>query len=72
MTPTPYLSFNGQCSEAISTYADIFGGEIANRLPANQIPYDFPVSINALMNINLDLILEQQQQRQIELRHTHT
>ncbi|MCR9137493.1 MAG: VOC family protein [Alphaproteobacteria bacterium] len=43
MTPTPYLFFNGQCAEALAAYADIFGGEIMETMPASQMPPDFPV-----------------------------
>ena len=43
MTPTPYLFFNGQCAEAIEAYAEIFGGEIDQRMPASEMPPEFPV-----------------------------
>lgn len=43
MTPTPYLFFNGQCAEAIADYAEIFGGEILEQLPASQLPPEYPV-----------------------------
>ena len=41
MTPTPYLFFNGQCAEAIAAYAEIFGGEILEQLPAAQLPPEY-------------------------------
>ncbi|MEX3011694.1 VOC family protein [Hoeflea sp. TYP-13] len=44
MTPTPYLFFNGQCAEAIAAYAEIFGGEILEQLPASQMPPEYPVA----------------------------
>ena len=43
MTPTPYLFFSGQCAEAIEAYAEIFGGEIDQRMPASEMPPEFPV-----------------------------
>lgn len=43
MTPTPYLFFNGQCADAITAYAEIFGGEIVERMPASQMPAEYPV-----------------------------
>lgn len=43
MTPTPYLFFNGECADAIAAYADIFGGEILEQMPASDMPPDFPV-----------------------------
>jgi len=44
MTPTPYLFFNGQCADALAAYADIFGGEIMDQMPASGMPpeYDVP------------------------------
>ncbi len=44
MAPTPYLFFNGQCAEAIAAYAEIFGGEVLEQMPASQMPPDFPVA----------------------------
>lgn len=44
MTPIPYLFFNGQCAEALAAYADIFGGEILEQLPATQMPPEYPVA----------------------------
>ncbi|WP_169054127.1 glyoxalase/bleomycin resistance/extradiol dioxygenase family protein [Nitratireductor sp. XY-223] len=43
MTPTPYLFFNGQCAEAIAAYAEIFGGEIMEQMPASGMPAEFQV-----------------------------
>ena len=43
MTPTPHLFFNGQCAEAMADYAEIFGGEILEQLPASQLPPEYPV-----------------------------
>ena len=44
MTPTAYLFFNGQCAEAIAAYAEIFGGEIMEQMPASDLPPEFPLS----------------------------
>lgn len=44
MAPTPYLFFNGRCAEAIAAYAEIFGGEVLEQMPASQMPPDFPVA----------------------------
>ncbi len=46
MTPTPYLFFNGDCAEAIAAYAEIFGGEVLEQMPASQMPPEFPVAEN--------------------------
>ena len=43
MTPTPYLFFNGQCAEAIAAYAEIFGGEIMEHMPASDLPPEYPL-----------------------------
>lgn len=43
MHPTPYLFFNGNCAEAIAWYAEIFGGEITQQMPASEMPPQFPV-----------------------------
>lgn len=43
MNPTPYLFFNGQCAEAMAVYAEIFGGEILEQMPASQLPPEYPV-----------------------------
>lgn len=31
----PYLTFNGNCREALSFYADLFGGTVGNFMPWN-------------------------------------
>ncbi len=38
MNPTPYLFFNGNCREALTTYAEVFGGEIEMMLDYAQMP----------------------------------
>ncbi|MEM9438964.1 MAG: glyoxalase/bleomycin resistance/extradiol dioxygenase family protein [Pseudomonadota bacterium] len=38
MNPTPYLFFNGNCREALTAYAEIFGGEIEMMLPFSDMP----------------------------------
>ena len=42
MNPTPYLTFQGNCREAMETYAKIFGGEIDMIMKASEMP-DTPV-----------------------------
>lgn len=43
MNPTPYLTFKGQCRDAMTTYAEIFGGEIAMMMTASDMPgFDAP------------------------------
>ena len=43
MNPTPYLTFQGTCREAMETYARIFGGEIETVMVAEEMPgYDVP------------------------------
>ena len=43
MTPTAYVFFNGQCAEAIAAYAEIFGGEIMEQMPASEMPPEYPL-----------------------------
>jgi len=43
MHPTPYLFFNGNCTEALDVYAEIFGAEIEMKLPATEMPAEYPV-----------------------------
>ncbi|MEO1602443.1 MAG: VOC family protein [Pseudomonadota bacterium] len=43
MTPTPYLFFNGTCAEALATYAQVFGGEVTEMMPASQLPAEYAV-----------------------------
>ena len=43
MLPTPYLVFNGNCAEAIAAYADIFGGEVLDQMPASGMPPEYRV-----------------------------
>ena len=41
--PTPYLIFQGNCREAMATYAEIFGGRIEMMLTAAEMPgFDAP------------------------------
>ena len=44
MQATPYLFFNGNCAEAMDIYADILGGEIVARMPASELPPEYPVA----------------------------
>ena len=38
MTPTPYIIFQGQCREAMTAYAAIFGGEITMMMTGEDMP----------------------------------
>ncbi len=38
MTPTPYIIFQGQCREAMTAYAEIFGGEISMMMTGAEMP----------------------------------
>ena len=38
MNPTPYLFFNGNCREALTKYAEIFGGEIEMMMLFSEMP----------------------------------
>ena len=38
MTPTPYIIFQGQCREAMTAYAAIFGGEITMMMTGADMP----------------------------------
>ena len=42
MTPIPYLTFRGTCREAMTFYADVFGGEIDMMMKPGDAP-DFDV-----------------------------
>lgn len=38
MTPTPYIIFQGQCREAMTAYAAVFGGEISMMMTGADMP----------------------------------
>ncbi|MEM6588277.1 MAG: VOC family protein [Pseudomonadota bacterium] len=38
MNPTPYIIFQGQCREAMTAYAAIFGGEITMMMTGSDMP----------------------------------
>lgn len=38
MNPTPYLTFKGNCREAIAYYAEVFGGEIEMLITGAEMP----------------------------------
>lgn len=42
MTPTPYLTFQGNCAEALAFYADVFGGTIDMMSKASEMPEAMP------------------------------
>lgn len=35
---TPYLNFDGKCREAMTWYADLFGGKVAAMMPFGETP----------------------------------
>lgn len=43
MNPTPYIIFQGQCREAMTAYAAIFGGEVTMMMTGSDMP-DMQVS----------------------------
>ena len=44
MNPTPYLIFQGNCREAMTFYAEVFGGKIAMMMTPDEMPgFDAPV-----------------------------
>jgi len=43
MQVIPYLFFNGNCAEAMETYARILGGKITQKFPASAAPAEIPV-----------------------------
>ena len=38
MNPTPYLFFDGNCREALTTYAEVFGGKIEMMMAYGEMP----------------------------------
>lgn len=38
MTPTPYIIFQGQCREAMTAYAAVFGGEVSMMMTGAEMP----------------------------------
>ena len=43
MNPTPYLTFKGTCRQAMTAYAEIFGGEFTMMMTAEEFPgFDAP------------------------------
>ncbi len=43
MNPTPYLFFDGNCAEALDFYAGVFGAEVDMKLPASEMPPEYPI-----------------------------
>lgn len=43
MAVVPYLYFNGNCEEAMTTYARVFGGEITGIMRMGDMPQDPPL-----------------------------
>jgi PhnB protein len=37
MNPTAYLTFQGNCREAMAFYADVFGGEVSMTMPVSEM-----------------------------------
>lgn len=58
LQPVPYLTFNGNCREAMHFYADLFGGKIRSIMTgketpvANEMP---PEYLEGVMNATLEL-----------------
>ncbi|MGI9391393.1 MAG: VOC family protein [Boseongicola sp.] len=44
MQATPYLFFNGNCADALNFYAAVLGGEIIVKMPASELPPEYPVA----------------------------
>jgi len=58
LQPVPYLSFDGNCAEAMDFYADVFGGTIERTMTFGQSPMagSFPQEFNdKIMNAQLKL-----------------
>ena len=54
MALVPYLYFNGNCEEAMTTYARVFGGEITGLMRMSDVPQDPPLPTevaNMVMNL---------------------
>jgi len=57
MSFTPYLFFDGNCSEAIDFYAGVFGAENVMKMPYSDAPPDagLPPSQDRLMHAQIDI-----------------
>ena len=44
LQPIPYLSFDGNCAEALDFYAEIFGGAITFKMTFGEMPGDMPLA----------------------------
>ena len=44
MKLNPYLTFNGNCEEAMNFYKDILGGEFSVQMRFSEAPPEMPVS----------------------------
>lgn len=54
MALVPYLYFNGNCEEAMTTYAHVFGGQISGLMRMSDVPQDPPLPAEvARMVMNL-------------------
>jgi PhnB protein len=50
MKLTPYLSFNGNCEQALNFYAEVFGGEITELKRAEGSPIEGQMKPNQIMH----------------------
>ena len=58
LQPIPYLSFDGNCAEAIDFYATLFEGKVIGKTTFGDMPGDFPVPNDAksrVVNAMLEL-----------------
>jgi PhnB protein len=57
MSFTPYLFFDGNCSEAIDFYAEVFGADNVMKMPYSDAPPDvgLPPSEDRFMHAQIDI-----------------
>ncbi|GAA6208081.1 VOC family protein [Cognatishimia sp. WU-CL00825] len=57
MSFTPYIFFNGNCSEAIDFYADVFGADNVLKMPFSEAPPEvgLPAIDDRLMHAQIDV-----------------
>lgn len=51
----PYLSFKGNCEEAVSVYINAFGGEIIGMSHWTEKNYETPAQIGKVMHVEFNL-----------------
>jgi PhnB protein len=47
LQPIPYLSFDGNCAEALDFYAALFGGKIISKMTFGDMPGEMPIPEDA-------------------------